>query len=112
MSYVVLMAIMKSVLLFVCSKLLGLGREMMEQLFILQSLMSRYNVKGFPTILVFGADKDSPYPYEGARTASAIESYALEQLENNAPAPELTELTGPVSLITLLLFSCLIDGSC
>ncbi|KAK6142443.1 hypothetical protein DH2020_022791 [Rehmannia glutinosa] len=60
-----------------------------------QSLMSRFNVQGFPTILVFGADKDSPFPYEGARSASAIESFALEQLEANAAPPEVTELTSP-----------------
>ncbi|GFQ04794.1 protein disulfide isomerase-like 2-3 [Phtheirospermum japonicum] len=60
-----------------------------------KSLMSRFNVQGFPTILVFGADKDSPFPYEGARSASAIESFALEQLESNAAPPEVTELTSP-----------------
>lgn len=64
---------------------------------VYQSLMSRFNVQGFPTILVFGADKDSPTPYEGARTASAIESFSLEQLETNVAPPEVTELTGPVS---------------
>ncbi|XP_030459577.2 protein disulfide isomerase-like 2-3 [Syzygium oleosum] len=58
-----------------------------------KSLMSRYKVQGFPTILVFGAYKDSPIPYEGARTASAIESFALEQLETNVAPPEVTELT-------------------
>ncbi|PIA36897.1 hypothetical protein AQUCO_03200097v1 [Aquilegia coerulea] len=60
-----------------------------------KSLMSRFSVQGFPTILVFGADKDSPFPYEGARSASAIESFALVQLETNVPPPEVTELTGP-----------------
>nr|CAD1827131.1 unnamed protein product [Ananas comosus var. bracteatus] len=60
-----------------------------------KSLMSRFNVQGFPTILVFGADKGSPYPYEGARTAAAIESFALEQLETNVATPEVHELTGP-----------------
>ncbi|KAH7576678.1 hypothetical protein JRO89_XS01G0129900 [Xanthoceras sorbifolium] len=60
-----------------------------------QSLMSRFNVQGFPTILVFGADKDSPIPYEGARTASAIESFALEQRETNVAPPEVSELTSP-----------------
>ncbi|KAL3624665.1 Protein disulfide-isomerase 2-3 [Castilleja foliolosa] len=60
-----------------------------------KSLMSRFNVQGFPTILVFGADKDSPFPYEGARSASAIESFALEQLEANAAPLEVTELTSP-----------------
>ena len=63
-----------------------------------QSLMSRFNVQGFPTILVFGVDKDTPVPFEGARTASAIESFALEQLETNVAPPEVTELTGAVSL--------------
>ncbi|KAJ8622647.1 hypothetical protein MRB53_031176 [Persea americana] len=51
---------------------------------------------GFPIILVFGVDKDSPYPYEGPRAASAIEYYALEQLETNVSPPEVTELTGQV----------------
>ncbi|CAH9089327.1 unnamed protein product [Cuscuta europaea] len=60
-----------------------------------KSLMSRFNVQGFPTILVFGADKDQPVPYNGARTASAIESFSLEQLEMNVSPPEVTELTGP-----------------
>ncbi|CAI0551022.1 unnamed protein product [Linum tenue] len=60
-----------------------------------KSFMSRFNIQGFPTIMIFGADKDSPMPYEGARTASAIESFALEQLETNVAPPEVTELTGP-----------------
>ncbi|KAM7498364.1 hypothetical protein LguiA_022778 [Lonicera macranthoides] len=60
-----------------------------------KSLMSRFNVQGFPTIMVFGADKDSPFPYEGARSASAIESFALDQLETNVAPPEVTELTSP-----------------
>ncbi|CAA6673893.1 unnamed protein product [Spirodela intermedia] len=50
-----------------------------------KSLMGRFNVQGFPTIL----------PYEGARTASAIESFALEQLETNVAPPEVLELSGP-----------------
>ncbi|KAK9155504.1 hypothetical protein Sjap_002984 [Stephania japonica] len=60
-----------------------------------KSLMSRFNVQGFPTILVFGADKDSPTPYEGVRAASAIESFAIEQLESNISPPEVIELTSP-----------------
>ncbi|PKU84966.1 protein disulfide isomerase-like 2-3 [Dendrobium catenatum] len=60
-----------------------------------KSLMSRFNVQGFPTILVFGADKESPFPYEGARAALAIESFALEQLETNVSPPEVLELSGP-----------------
>lgn len=66
-----------------------------------QSLMSRFNVQGFPTILVFGADKENPTPYEGARTASGIESFAIKELETNVAPPEVTELTGPVSVKSL-----------
>ncbi|CAA3006822.1 disulfide isomerase-like 2-3 [Olea europaea subsp. europaea] len=60
-----------------------------------KSLMSRFNVQGFPTILVFGADKGHPIPYEGATSATVIESFALEQLETNVSPPEVTELTSP-----------------
>lgn len=67
--------------------------------------MSRFNVQGFPTILVFGADKDKPSSYDGARTASAIESFALDQLETNVSPPEVTELTGPVCLLFFFFFS-------
>lgn len=63
--------------------------------------MSRYKVQGFPTILAFGADKDGPILYEGARAASSIESFALEQLETNVGPAEVTEVIGPVSLAPL-----------
>lgn len=70
-----------------------------------QSLMSRFGVQGFPTILVFGLDKSNPYPYEGPRTASAIEAFGLEQLEVNLGPAEVFELTGPVSVIVINLSS-------
>ncbi|KAH9311853.1 hypothetical protein KI387_026888 [Taxus chinensis] len=73
-----------------------------------KSLMSRFNVQGFPTILVFGADKESPVAYEGARTASAIESFALEQLETNVSPPEVVELTG----LVLMEEKCASSGIC
>uniref|UniRef100_A0A7N0TZ58 Thioredoxin domain-containing protein n=1 Tax=Kalanchoe fedtschenkoi TaxID=63787 RepID=A0A7N0TZ58_KALFE len=63
-----------------------------------KSLMARFNVQSFPTILVFGADEDTPTPYEGGRVASAIESFALEQLETNLAPPEVTELTSAAVL--------------
>lgn len=67
--------------------------------------MSRFKVQGFPTIMVFGADKSSPYAYEGARSASAIESFATELVESSAGPVEVTELTEPVSFShDLLLF--------
>ena len=67
--------------------------------FSFQSLMSRFKVQGFPTILIFGADKESPITYEGARTASAIESFALGQLETNVSPSEVIELTSSVSFL-------------
>ncbi|GKB41949.1 disulfide isomerase-like protein 2-3 [Tanacetum coccineum] len=60
-----------------------------------RSLMSRYKVVGFPTILVFGVDKESPLICEGARSASSIESFALIMLETNVAPPKVTELTSP-----------------
>lgn len=57
-------------------------------------LAQQFEIKGFPTILVFGADKALPTPYEGSRTAAAIESFAAEALEEAAVAPEVKELTG------------------
>eukprot|EP00244_Chara_vulgaris_P011056 TRINITY_DN5310_c0_g1_i3.p1 TRINITY_DN5310_c0_g1~~TRINITY_DN5310_c0_g1_i3.p1 ORF type:complete len:458 (+),score=109.63 TRINITY_DN5310_c0_g1_i3:200-1573(+) len=56
------------------------------------SLASMYKIQGYPTILLFGADKQKPIPYEGPRTASGIESYAKEQAATNVPPPELVEL--------------------
>ncbi|KAG0448192.1 hypothetical protein HPP92_027946 [Vanilla planifolia] len=41
-------------------------------------------------------DKNSPFPYEGARAASAIESLALDQLETNASPPQVSELFSPI----------------
>ncbi|CAM8951745.1 unnamed protein product [Rhodiola kirilowii] len=57
-----------------------------------KSLMARFSVQSFPTILVFGADKDAPTPYEGGRMASAIESFAMEQLETNLAPPGMCGL--------------------
>eukprot|EP00270_Netrium_digitus_P011338 TRINITY_DN35_c0_g1_i5.p1 TRINITY_DN35_c0_g1~~TRINITY_DN35_c0_g1_i5.p1 ORF type:complete len:440 (-),score=150.18 TRINITY_DN35_c0_g1_i5:181-1500(-) len=63
-----------------------------------QELAKRYEIKGFPTILVFGQDKQQPEPYEGGRTATAIESHALELLEKNVPEPEVLEVIGQETL--------------
>lgn len=46
--------------------------------------------------MLFGSDKANPTLYEGARTAGAIESYAISQLELNVEAPEVVELVGQV----------------
>nr|GMD40637.1 heat shock 70 kDa protein 15-like [Ipomoea batatas] len=45
---------------------------------------------------------DHHVPYNGARTTSAIESFALEQLGINISPPEVTELTGAVDPVEVL----------
>jgi protein disulfide-isomerase A6 len=44
-----------------------------------ESLAQKYQVKGFPTLKVFGADKKAPTDFEGQRTADAIISEAMKQ---------------------------------
>ena len=41
-----------------------------------------YNVRGFPTIKVFGANKGSPKDYNGQRTAQSIVDEALAEVKN------------------------------
>jgi protein disulfide-isomerase A6 len=43
-----------------------------------QSLASKYQIQGFPTIKIFGADKKSPTDYQGERTADAIVTAAMK----------------------------------
>lgn len=43
---------------------------------------SAYNVKGFPTLKFFGANKSSPLDYNGGRTARDIVDYVLGQVKN------------------------------
>lgn len=47
-----------------------------------QSVGSPYNVRGFPTIKVFGADKAKPKDYNGQRTAQGIVDQALSELSS------------------------------
>eukprot|EP00049_Salpingoeca_infusionum_P017723 m.354122 g.354122 ORF g.354122 m.354122 type:complete len:443 (+) comp16922_c0_seq1:176-1504(+) len=47
-----------------------------------QELGGPYNVRGFPTIKVFGANKQSPSDYQGQRTASAIVDAGMRELQN------------------------------
>ena len=44
-----------------------------------ESLAQKYQVQGFPTLKVFGADKKAPTDYQGQRTADAIISEAMKQ---------------------------------
>jgi len=41
-----------------------------------------YNVRGFPTIKIFGANKNSPSDYNGGRTAKAIVDEALKAVKD------------------------------
>lgn len=47
-----------------------------------KSVGAPYNIRGFPTIKIFGANKNSPNDYNGGRTAQAIVDEALAQLKN------------------------------
>ena len=43
-----------------------------------ESLAEEYEVEGFPTLKIFGEDKESPFDYQGQRTADAIVSEMME----------------------------------
>ncbi|XP_078094204.1 protein disulfide-isomerase A6 isoform X2 [Mustelus asterias] len=58
-----------------------------------QLLAGRYGVRGYPTIKIFHKDEDNPYDYEGGRSKGDIVARALELFAENAPAPELHEIT-------------------
>ena len=46
------------------------------------SVGSPYQIQGFPTIKIFGANKQKPSDYQGGRTAQAIVDEALNQLKS------------------------------
>jgi protein disulfide-isomerase A6 len=54
-----------------------------------------YGIKGFPTIKMFSAGKKdgSAEDYDGGRTTSDIVNWALDKLSENAPPPEVHQLT-------------------
>eukprot|EP00286_Rhodomonas_abbreviata_P028981 CAMPEP_0181315394 /NCGR_PEP_ID=MMETSP1101-20121128/15352_1 /TAXON_ID=46948 /ORGANISM="Rhodomonas abbreviata, Strain Caron Lab Isolate" /LENGTH=443 /DNA_ID=CAMNT_0023422599 /DNA_START=8 /DNA_END=1339 /DNA_ORIENTATION=+ len=47
-----------------------------------ESLASKYQVKGFPSLKVFGADKKAPSDYQGQRTADGIVSEMMKQVNS------------------------------
>ena len=65
-----------------------------------ESLCGKYDVKGFPTILAFGRDKSQPQPYEGARNAEGIVSYAAGRAAKEGPPPEVPQLLAPAGFET------------
>ncbi|KAL2099155.1 hypothetical protein ACEWY4_005635 [Coilia grayii] len=47
-----------------------------------QSLAGQYGIQGFPTIKIFGANKNKPEDYQGARTSQGIVDGALTALRS------------------------------
>ena len=43
-----------------------------------EKVMQKYQVQGFPTIKIFGADKKSPIDYNGERSAAAMVSESMK----------------------------------
>jgi len=51
-----------------------------------EAVCGRFDIKGFPTILVFGKERAKGEPYNGERTADAIAAFAGEAAKGFAPA--------------------------
>ncbi|EFA11123.2 protein disulfide-isomerase A6 homolog [Tribolium castaneum] len=51
-----------------------------------KELGGRYGVRGFPTIKIFGANKDKPEDYNGARTAQGLVDAALQAVKSKVKA--------------------------
>ena len=49
-----------------------------------QSVGGPYGIKGFPTIKIFGSNKNSPSDYNGQRTAQGIVDSAINELKKLA----------------------------
>jgi len=63
-----------------------------------QNMAQKYGVRGYPTIKYFAAGTTEPVDYDGGRTSSDIVTWALNKFAENAPAPELVELTQQAQL--------------
>uniref|UniRef100_A0A0K8R4G9 Protein disulfide-isomerase A6 homolog n=1 Tax=Ixodes ricinus TaxID=34613 RepID=A0A0K8R4G9_IXORI len=46
-----------------------------------KSLAGQYGVRGFPTVKIFGVNKNSPTDFNGARTAEGVASAGLQELK-------------------------------
>jgi len=62
-----------------------------------QAQASKYEVKGFPTIKAF--INGVPEEYNGGRTKEDLVQFALAKLDENAPAPEVIQITKEKDLI-------------
>lgn len=64
-----------------------------------QNMAQRYGIRGYPTIKYFGPGaKGQPEDYDGGRSASDIVTWAMNKFAENAPPPELVELTEQANL--------------
>ncbi|XP_022694430.1 protein disulfide-isomerase A6 homolog [Varroa jacobsoni] len=69
---------------------------------VYQELAQEYGVRGYPTIKYFPAgpkDRSSAEEYNGGRTADDIVAWASEKALENAPPPEVIQLTNEKLLI-------------
>lgn len=59
------------------------------------TIANQYEIRGFPTIKVFGAGKKdgTAEDYEGGRTLSDIVTFATERAAESLPPPEVTQIT-------------------
>eukprot|EP00878_Enallax_costatus_P001518 GHUV01001669.1.p1 GENE.GHUV01001669.1~~GHUV01001669.1.p1 ORF type:complete len:459 (+),score=78.64 GHUV01001669.1:164-1540(+) len=57
-----------------------------------QSTCGQYGVQGYPTIKVFGINKDSPEDYQGGRDSGSIAAFATKAWSANAKPREVREL--------------------
>ena len=46
-------------------------------------------MQGYPTIKVFGEDKDSPSDYQGGRDGSSLTAFVMAQWKKTQPPPEV-----------------------
>ncbi|KAL3312698.1 hypothetical protein Ciccas_008706 [Cichlidogyrus casuarinus] len=60
-----------------------------------QALAGKFNVRGYPTLYFFGADKKNPSPYESGRTLADMVSYLEDKFLADLPPPKAVELTKP-----------------
>jgi len=63
-----------------------------------QSTAQKYGIKGYPTIKYFAPGSREPVDFDGGRTSSDIVTWSLNKFAENAPAPELVELTQQAEL--------------
>lgn len=63
-----------------------------------QSTCGQYNVRGYPTIKVFGSNKESPSDYQGGRDSGSIVAEANKAWASNAKPREVGSFSDVMSL--------------